>query len=84
MGCGETPTIARDATLDPQVFVDTYHRLNPSGTALVLQPATAVMVDATGWQARDAPRVLLSWGSHAYGSIPSVSRPEAGITRPTP
>jgi hypothetical protein len=36
------------ATLDPQLFVDTYHRLSPTGTALFLQLGTAVMVDPDG------------------------------------
>ena len=35
------------ATLDPH-FVDTYHRLSPSGTTLALQPTAAVMVDRDG------------------------------------
>jgi L-ascorbate 6-phosphate lactonase len=36
------------ATLDPQLFVDTYHRLNPTGRTLVLGPSTAVVLDANG------------------------------------
>jgi L-ascorbate 6-phosphate lactonase len=33
------------ATLDPQLFVSTYHRLNPGGRSLVLQPASPVVLD---------------------------------------
>jgi L-ascorbate 6-phosphate lactonase len=36
------------ATLDPHLFVDTYHRLGPKGRALVLQPATSVVIDRDG------------------------------------
>jgi L-ascorbate 6-phosphate lactonase len=36
------------ATLDPELFVGTYHRLNPDGQTLVLEPATAVVIDANG------------------------------------
>jgi L-ascorbate 6-phosphate lactonase len=36
------------ATLDPQLFVETYHRLNPSGRALVLQVGVAVTLDRNG------------------------------------
>jgi L-ascorbate 6-phosphate lactonase len=36
------------ATLDPQLFVDTYHRLDPAGRTLVLQPSTAVVIDSDG------------------------------------
>jgi L-ascorbate 6-phosphate lactonase len=36
------------ATLDPQLFVDTYHRLNPEGQTLVLSPGTAVVIDCDG------------------------------------
>lgn len=36
------------ATLDPELFVATYHRLNPDGQTLLLEPATAVVLDANG------------------------------------
>lgn len=36
------------ATLDPELFVVTYHHLNPGGETHVLKPATAVMIDAHG------------------------------------
>jgi L-ascorbate metabolism protein UlaG (beta-lactamase superfamily) len=36
------------ATLDPQLFVGTYHRLDPEGRTLVLQPSTAVVIDSEG------------------------------------
>ena len=36
------------ATLDPQLFVSTYGRLNPAGRTLVLEPATAVVLDSNG------------------------------------
>jgi L-ascorbate metabolism protein UlaG (beta-lactamase superfamily) len=36
------------ATLDPGLFVDTYHRLNPGGQTLVLRPGAAVVIDRTG------------------------------------
>ena len=36
------------ATLDPQLFVGTYNRLNPGGRTLVLEPAAAVVVDRGG------------------------------------
>ena len=36
------------ATLDPELFVGTYHRLNPAGRTLVLGPATAVVLDNNG------------------------------------
>jgi L-ascorbate metabolism protein UlaG (beta-lactamase superfamily) len=32
------------ATLDPGLFVDTYHRLDPAGATLILQPAEPVVV----------------------------------------
>ena len=34
------------ATLDPQLFVDTYHRLRPDGRTLVLSGTSAVTLDA--------------------------------------
>jgi L-ascorbate metabolism protein UlaG (beta-lactamase superfamily) len=37
-----------EATLDPQLFVDTYHRLHPAGATLVLQPAEPVVVGHGG------------------------------------
>lgn len=36
------------ATLDPKLFVDTYNRLGPVGQALVLEPATVVVLSADG------------------------------------
>jgi L-ascorbate 6-phosphate lactonase len=36
------------ATLDPQLFVRTYERLNPAGHTLVLKPAVAVVLDRNG------------------------------------
>jgi len=36
------------ATLDPGLFVGTYHKLNPEGRTLVLEPATAVVLDRDG------------------------------------
>jgi L-ascorbate 6-phosphate lactonase len=36
------------ATIDPQLFVETYRRLNPGGRTLVLQPGLPVVVDASG------------------------------------
>ncbi len=39
------------ATLDPQEFADTYHRLNPEGNVLVLEPAVRVDVAASGLDA---------------------------------
>jgi hypothetical protein len=36
------------ATLDPELFVSTYHRLNPEGRTLVLDPAVAVLIDQNG------------------------------------
>jgi L-ascorbate metabolism protein UlaG (beta-lactamase superfamily) len=36
------------ATLDPQLFVDTYRRLAPGAPALVLEPAQAVVLGAGG------------------------------------
>jgi L-ascorbate 6-phosphate lactonase len=36
------------ATLDPELFVGTYRRLNPTGRTLVLEPATAVVLDRNG------------------------------------
>jgi L-ascorbate 6-phosphate lactonase len=36
------------ATLDPHQFADTYHRLNPSGSVLVLEAAARVAVGAGG------------------------------------
>jgi L-ascorbate 6-phosphate lactonase len=36
------------ATIDPQVFVDTYHRLDPDGETLVLSAGRQVLVDADG------------------------------------
>jgi L-ascorbate 6-phosphate lactonase len=36
------------ATLDPELFVNTYHRLDPEGQTLVLRPATAVVLDRNG------------------------------------
>jgi len=37
------------ATLDPQLFVGTYNRLNPGGRTLVLEPGTAVLIDENGF-----------------------------------
>jgi L-ascorbate 6-phosphate lactonase len=36
------------ATLDPQLFVGTYQRLNPGGRALVLEPAARVVLSHNG------------------------------------
>jgi L-ascorbate 6-phosphate lactonase len=36
------------ATLDPQLFVRTYERLNPAGQTLVLKPGEAVVLDRNG------------------------------------
>jgi L-ascorbate 6-phosphate lactonase len=36
------------ATLDPELFVNTYHRLRPEGHTHVLRPATAVLIDRNG------------------------------------
>jgi L-ascorbate 6-phosphate lactonase len=36
------------ATIDPQLFVDTYRRLHPAGRTLVLEPGRAVVLDGTG------------------------------------
>jgi L-ascorbate 6-phosphate lactonase len=36
------------ATLDPELFVNTYHRLHPEGRTHVLSPATAVVLDRNG------------------------------------
>jgi L-ascorbate metabolism protein UlaG (beta-lactamase superfamily) len=36
------------ATLDPQLFVDTYHRLNPEGRTLVLTAGKEVVVGTNG------------------------------------
>ena len=36
------------ATLDPQLFVGTYSRLNPGGRTLVLEPAAAVVINRGG------------------------------------
>ena len=36
------------ATLDPQLFVATYKRLNPEGRTLVLEPAAGVVLDRNG------------------------------------
>jgi L-ascorbate 6-phosphate lactonase len=36
------------ATLDPELFVNTYHRLHPGGHTHVLRPATAVLIDRNG------------------------------------
>ena len=36
------------ATLDPQLFVGTYHRLNPEGRTLVLEPGVEVVLDHNG------------------------------------
>jgi L-ascorbate 6-phosphate lactonase len=36
------------ATLDPELFVNTYHRLDPEGRTHVLSPATAVVLDRNG------------------------------------
>ena len=42
------------ATLDPQLFVRTYERLNPGGRTLVLKPAVAVVLDRNGLVGEDA------------------------------
>ena len=42
------------ATLDPQLFVGTYNRLNPEGHVLVLEPAVRVDVAASGLDASPA------------------------------
>ena len=36
------------ATLDPELFVATYNRLNPGGRTLVLEPGVAVLIDENG------------------------------------
>ena len=36
------------ATLDPQLFVSTYHRLNPDGVSHLLEPGRPVVFDAEG------------------------------------
>jgi L-ascorbate 6-phosphate lactonase len=36
------------ATLDPRLFADTYHRLDPEGRSLVLEPATPVVIGRDG------------------------------------
>lgn len=37
-----------DATLDPQLFVDTYHRLNPAGRTLILTGTSTMTFNAEG------------------------------------
>lgn len=36
------------ATLDPNAFVETYHRLSPEGNTLILEPSRAVVINQDG------------------------------------
>jgi len=44
--------LRRRCNARPQLFVDTYHRLNPDGRTLCSIPATAVVIDRDAWSVR--------------------------------